>query len=356
MTAVLLTLLESNGGKQNGKIEAVEYEVTGSSYSPFGSVSGIKREESISIPNGAVADANVIMTLCNDARLIGNDDIDDERETKRDGEQFTIEGEPTEASLLCLVEKLGPIDTAADFTTNTDSPESMNPSSIASRNNRYFAKNYDRYATLEFDRKRKSMSVLCSPIDEARTSTDGSCQLFVKGAPNFLLQRCNKAKLRNGEVVQLTPELRLQIDKSIVSIGDRALRCIGLAKKDGSSLDPRLWKKHEQYNDYLKDPNTFAEIESDLTFIGMVGIKDPAREGVAESIELCKRAGIRVIMITGDAKATAIAIAKDVSIFEDNLHPPTDNSQRAFEGREFFALPESQQLDTLRTGNLVICR
>ncbi len=356
MTAVLLTLLESTQENQNGKIEAVEHDVTGSSYSPFGSVSGIERDESIRIPSGAVADANIIMTLCNDARLIGNDENDDERGSKRDGELFTIEGEPTEASLLCLVEKLGPIDTTAETITENDNPKSLSPSLMASQNNQYFAKKYDRYATLEFDRKRKSMSVLCSPIAENNSPTHGNCQLLAKGAPNFLLERCNSAKLRNGEVVPLNPELRQEIDKSIASIGDRALRCIGLAKKGGSSLDRRLWNEHQIYNDLLKDPNKFVEIENDLTFVGMVGIKDPARVGVAESIELCKKAGIRIIMITGDAKATAIAIAKDVHIFENNLHSSADNSQRAFEGREFFELTESQQLDILRTGNLVICR
>lgn len=69
------------------------------------------------------------------------------------------------------------------------------------------------------------------------------------------------------------------------------------------------------------------------------------------SVDKCLQAGIRIIMITGDSKATAVAIAKDVHILSNN-----DNSARAYEGKEFFVLPESKQLEILGSGNLVICR
>ncbi len=85
----------------------------------------------------------------------------------------------------------------------------------------------------------------------------------------------------------------------------------------------------------------------------MVGIKDPARPEVAQSIEQCTEAGIRVIMITGDARDTAIAIARDVNIF-----PQKESNEvlKAYEGREFFNKPESEQLDLLKSGNIVFCR
>ena len=88
---------------------------------------------------------------------------------------------------------------------------------------------------------------------------------------------------------------------------------------------------------------------------GIVGIKDPARPEVAASIQACREAGIRVIMITGDARDTAIAIAKDVNIFATTPEGQ-DQSLKAFEGREFFEKPEDEQLDILKTGNIVFCR
>ena len=86
----------------------------------------------------------------------------------------------------------------------------------------------------------------------------------------------------------------------------------------------------------------------------MVGIKDPARPEVADSIQKCTDAGIRVIMITGDARDTAIAIARDVNIF------PSSSKEgeilKAYEGREFFNKPMNEQLHLLKSDNIVFCR
>ena len=167
----------------------------------------------------------------------------------------------------------------------------------------------------------------------------------------MLLKRCTHVKLRDGSVIPLTSDLRDKIDSTIGSIGNRALRCIGLAVKEGESLEPQLQKEGGSYTEYLKDSSCFTTVETGLTFVGIVAMRDPPRNGVAESIDECKQAGIRVIMITGDAKQTAEAIARDVHIFTDQ-----DVRCPAFEGMEFFALPESQQLEVLKSGNLVICR
>jgi len=190
------------------------------------------------------------------------------------------------------------------------------------------------------------MSVLCSRLD---TDSEED-KLFVKGAPNLLLERCTHVKTRDGTVVPLT-HLRDQIDSTIDSIGDNALRCIGLAL---STPPKTLHRKGGTYTEILKNSSQYESIETGLTFVGMVAIRDPPRDGVAESIDQCKQAGVRVIMITGDAKQTAEAIAKEVNILTDE--DVASSSTRAFEGREFFALPESRQLEILRTGNLVICR
>ena len=110
MTAVLFVSLETTGAEE--AIRIIEHEVTGSSYNPVGSVVGFDRDEAIQHnPSGMITDACDIMALCNDARLIGNDGFTDDDESKEASvAQYTIEGEPTEAALLCLVEKLGPKD------------------------------------------------------------------------------------------------------------------------------------------------------------------------------------------------------------------------------------------------------
>ena len=83
----------------------------------------------------------------------------------------------------------------------------------------------------------------------------------------------------------------------------------------------------------LSEPSQFVEMEKGLTFVGMVGIKDPARPEVATSIIRCRDAGIRVIMITGDSAATARAIARDVNILEEE--------SLVFEGSSFFDLEQA---------------
>ena len=116
---------------------------------------------------------------------------------------------------------------------------------------------------------------------------------------------------------------------------------------------------HDAHNDderhpLLSNPDNYSSIESGLTWVGMVGIKDPARPEVADSINKCHDAGIRVIMITGDARDTAVAIARDVNI----LPPASLGTQvKAYEGREFFEKPESEQLQLLASpGNMIFCR
>lgn len=142
------------------------------------------------------------------------------------------------------------------------------------------------------------MSVLVK--EKEGDGTADLTRLLVKGAPHMLLERCTHVKLRDGTIIPISAKVRKQIDGTIQSIGGRALRCIGLAMKDGSALNSNLLQENEEYNEVLKDSSKFATIESGLTFVGMAAIKDPSRPGVAESIDLCEQAGIRVIMITGE--------------------------------------------------------
>nr|QAU36233.1 chloroplast fatty acid transporter [Skeletonema marinoi] len=331
MTAVSLVLLEDNSIVE-------EHAISGVSYSPEGTIDGI--EHSVEIqnnPTGALADVAAVSALCNDATIVGND------APKAAGKTYERIGEPTEAALCVLAEKIG-----GKFSDSA----STSPSTRSSANVNVWRTEHPSQATLEFNRDRKSMSVLSS-----NASSRGN-RLLVKGAPNMLLERCTHAKLRDGKIVKLDGKLRRQIEQKTTELATRPLRCLALAVKETNQLEQSLRHySQEADNDtrhpLLSDPQNYASIESGLTWVGMVGIKDPARPEVAESINKCHAAGVRVIMITGDARDTAVAIARDV-----NILPPSSSGQmvKAYEGREFFVKPEKEQLELLATGNMIFCR
>ena len=105
--------------------------------------------------------------------------------------------------------------------------------------------------------------------------------------------------------------MRQKIVAKINAMAVRPLRCLGLAIKDSGDLGPlnRLMNEDAVASSpYLRNPSQFAHIESNLVFLGICGIKDPARPEAAKAIAQCRKAGVRVIMITGDSKETAIAI------------------------------------------------
>jgi len=341
MTAVSLVLLES----VDGNIVVEEHPISGFSYSPEGSISGVEHSREVkNNPKGAVADVAAVSALCNDANIVGNN--------SPEGSSKIYEriGEPTEAALCVLTEKLGGKSPDIQF--------DLTPKSRASANVSAWRADHPRQATLEFNRDRKSMSVLASKWSS--TAPNGN-RLLVKGAPNLLLERCTHAKLRDGRVVKLDGKLRREIEKQTTFLATRPLRCLAFAVKETEQLEDSLKTYSPRVagdtrHPLLSDPNNYRAIESGLTWVGMVGIKDPARPEVAESINKCHDAGVRVIMITGDARDTAVAIARDV-----NILPPASAANigqlKAYEGREFFEKPETEQLQLLASpGNMVFCR
>jgi hypothetical protein len=213
------------------------------------------------------------------------------------------------------------------------------------------------------------MSVLCDfpegdyptagELHDGVRSRKAGKRLLVKGAPNLLIERCTHVKFRDGTVSKMTGPIRRSIEEKLSEMACRPLRCLALAVKDSNELDPSLREFSPteegdvQNHPLLSDSANYRNIESGLTLVGIVGIKDPARPEVADSITECTRAGIRVLMITGDAKDTAVAIARDVNIF-----PPKDSGKpiKAFEGREFFNKPVKEQLRILAEDNIVFCR
>ena len=246
---------------------------------------------------------------------------------------FERTGEPTEAALRTLAEKIGaPGVPRAD----TAAPE---------RASDWWAARYPRLATLEFSRQRKSMGVLCASSAKSHAQAGGatSTSLFVKGAPEMLLERCTSVALQDGRVVPLSAGMRVQVAEAThrLSGGKEALRCLACAVRHGLGPPSSL---------PLSDPSRFAEIESDLTLLGVVGLRDPPRPEVRAAVETCLLAGIRVVVVTGDNRATAEAVCRRIGVFEE--FEDVASGGKAVSGREFAAMEEAAQLEAVATASL----
>ncbi|XP_021476944.2 sarcoplasmic/endoplasmic reticulum calcium ATPase 2 isoform X2 [Oncorhynchus mykiss] len=288
-----------------------EFTITGSTYAPEGEVYQDGRLVKSSAYDGLVEIAT-ICALCNDSSL-------DYNEAKGVYEKV---GEATETALTCLVEKMNAFDTDIKGLSKIDRANACN-SVITQLMKKEF--------TLEFSRDRKSMSVYCT-ANKARSSLG---KMFVKGAPEGVIDRCTHVRVGTNKVA-MTPGIKERIMSTIreYGTGRDTLRCLALATRDAP---PR---KEDMV---LVDCARFAGYESGLTFVGCVGMLDPPRTEVAASIKLCRLAGIRVIMITGDNKGTAVAICRRIGILSEE----DDVDKMAFTGREFDDLSPQAQRDAV---------
>ncbi|MCK9594325.1 MAG: calcium-transporting P-type ATPase, PMR1-type [Candidatus Omnitrophica bacterium] len=194
--------------------------------------------------------------LCNSAQL-----------TK--GEKgYRIFGDPTEASLLTAAAKAGIYKDRAEG-------------------------EFQFIEEIPFDSVRKKMSVV-------RQAKDQKMRAFVKGAPDILLNDCSYIQ-DNGDIRQLTAADRERISKSNIDLANQAMRVLAVAFRP---LDAQT-KEYEA-----------ADIEKDLIFLGLAAMIDPPREEVRAAVNICKSAGIKTVMITGDHKNTAVAIAQDLGFFK----------------------------------------
>jgi len=144
-----------------------------------------------------------------------------------------------------------------------------------------------RVAEIPFDSKRKLMSTI---------HADGTDYLVItKGAPDVLLGICNSYQI-GGQVQNLNETRRKEISTNVAKMADRALRVLAVAVKP------------------LRQIPSDNNVEKDLIFMGLVGMMDPPRPEVRDAVAICKQAGIRPVMITGDHGATALAIGRSIGI------------------------------------------
>ena len=157
-------------------------------------------------------------------------------------------------------------------------------------------KKYKIVVEIPFDSNRKRMSNIYKENNEIK--------MFTKGSLDTILQNCSKI-LIDGQEKKISKEDTAAIKKQEKKYSQKALKVLAMAIKTNL-------KDHEKTEDYIK------EEQKGLCFVGLVAMKDPARPNVAASIKKCKEAHIRPIMITGDSLETALAIAKEVGIIEED--------------------------------------
>jgi Ca2+-transporting ATPase len=233
--------------------------VTGEGYQPMGEF----REHGRAVDPDDYYDVGVLLRgalLCNDATL--------ERVDGAEGpDRLRMVGDPTEGALVVAAAKANMWREKVEDT-------------------------YPRVAEVPFDSARKRMATIHS-----RDSRHGYIA-FVKGAPDVLLDYCSRA-LARGQELPLSPEIRDRVERTNQEMAQSALRVLGIAYRELDLLPAEL------------TPET---VEQDLTFVGLVGMIDPARPEVAPAMEKARHAGIRTVMVTGDYPDTARAIADQIGL------------------------------------------
>ncbi|MFR6022129.1 MAG: calcium-translocating P-type ATPase, PMCA-type [Clostridia bacterium] len=172
---------------------------------------------------------------------------------------------------------------------------------------------FPRINEIPFDSNRKMMTTIHRIGNKYR--------IICKGAPDVLLDKCTKEVLEivDSQDIKVKTLHKLKIKNENEQMAHKALRVIAVAFKDVTELPSKI------------DNST---IENNLTFVGLIGMIDPPREGVEEAVKTCKTAGIKTVMITGDHLETAKAIAKDLGIL--------NNGEKAITGQELDKMTQEQ--------------
>ena len=247
------TLTESEMTVRSIYLAGRSIEVTGAGYRPEGEFLESGRKLNSEGDNDLLL-ALRISILCNDSLL------------KNDEGKYHLMGDPTEGALLVAALKGG---------LSQDALQKEQP----------------RLAELPFSSEKRYMATL-------HPCVDGKAITFVKGAEDRMLA-LSRQMLVNGEVVELTPQRRAEIEQVNLEMASRALRVLALAYADCSPAPEKL--SHEF-------------LDGSLILVALVGMIDPPRAEARKAVADRKAAGIKVVMITGDQKATAVAIASELGL------------------------------------------
>ncbi|SDC62745.1 MULTISPECIES: calcium-transporting P-type ATPase, PMR1-type [unclassified Candidatus Frackibacter] len=202
-----------------------------------------------------------------------------------ESKRWKVLGDPTEGALLLAAQKAG-----------------LKKEELKS--------NFSRFWEVPFDSNRKRMSVI--------GQQEGENTLYLKGAPDVVLDRCSHY-LMNGEVKRLNRKMIKRLKRQNENLASQALRVLAVATR----------KLPKNFN-----RNRLERYENRLVFVGLVGMIDPPRPEAQKAIARCKRAGIRPVMVTGDHKNTAQAIAKELNLL--------NKGDRVITGTELKAMSDDE--------------
>lgn len=186
-----------------------------------------------------------------------------------------------------------------------------------------------RRAEWPFDGGRKRMTTVHQVLEPGclPEGFSGGYLVFVKGAPEVVLPRCRWI-LRAGRCEMLEGAQRRQVDERVEELARRGVRVLALACGVREAL-----------------PSTEGDAERDLVFLGLAGLVDPLRPEVPEAVRKCRAAGVRVVMVTGDHPATALAVARGAGIVDPG-------PQRVVTGPELEAMTREQLLEAVRQASV----
>ncbi len=228
-------------------------KVTGVGYEPKGEF--LLEDQKVDPSDENLRTLLKISTLCNDAKL--------EKDTET--ERWIIKGDPTEGALMVAAAKAG---------LWKEDLEQQEP----------------RIDEIPFSSERKCMTTIHLVTGKKKLA-------YMKGAPEIVLEKCTKV-LVDGKIHKITEDNRAEILGVTEAMAIQALRNLGFAFKE-------LPENQENFDE---------KIEKDFVFVGIMGMIDPPRQEVKDAIYICKNAGIDVVMVTGDHRLTAVAVAKELNL------------------------------------------
>ncbi|HWR08421.1 calcium-translocating P-type ATPase, SERCA-type [Sporomusa sp.] len=263
-----------------------KYEITGTGYDIKGNI--LFNQQSVN--NSVDKTLHYCLTigvLCNNSTLKQNNIAITGIWRNKTETGWSVEGDPTEGAIIVAAAK-------ADIWQAE------------------LEKSQKRVGEIPFESERRRMSVVYR-------DTNNNNILYVKGAPDTILELCRYYHTAAGPT-SMTNDHIAKVNNSIEHMASEALRVLAVAYR-------RLTPSQAQ--------NPDESIETDLVFAGLIGMIDPPREEAKSSIALCREAGIKTIMITGDHKNTAVAIAQELQIYREGQH-------KALTGRELDAMSEGE--------------
>jgi calcium-translocating P-type ATPase len=265
------------------------YEVTGVGYNPEGSFILNGKEVSNEYLKTNFNKFLKAISYCNNSKHIKD----------KNSNQWVIKGDPTEGALLVVAKKAG-----FDYQTEL--------------------KNEPMIYLLPFDSNRKRMTSI--------HETEEGIFAFTKGAPKEIISLCNKIEI-NGKIEELNEQKLQEILKVNDEYAKKALRVLGVAYKD-------LTNYKEEYN--------IEKVEKDLIFLGLAAMIDPPRPEVEAAVQECFKAGIKIIMITGDYGLTADAIARKIGIIK--------GESKIYLGTDIEKMSEDELRNILKLDNIIFAR